>query len=101
MIKRLLVAVAAFALTASLALAATVPVKVKVTAIDGKKVTVELVGETADWVKKGAPVKFKGGVGRIREIVEKTITMNSRKADVLKVGDEIEIDKGPATLEGC
>jgi hypothetical protein len=52
-------------------------------------------------VKKGAPVKFKGGVGRIREIVEKTITLNSRKADVLKVGDEIEIDKGPATLEGC
>jgi hypothetical protein len=101
MIKRLLVVVAAFAVTVSLALAATVPVKVKVTAIDGKKVTVELVGETADWVKKGAPVKFKGGVGRIREIVDKTITMNSRKADVLKVGDEIEIDKGPATLEGC
>jgi hypothetical protein len=101
MIKRLLVAVAAFALTAALALAATVPVKVKVTAIDGKKVTVELVGETADWVKKGAPVKFKGGVGRIREIVEKTITMNSKNADKLTVGAEIEIDKGPATLEGC
>jgi hypothetical protein len=101
MLKRLFVAVAALTVTAAFALAATVPVKVKVTAIDGKKITVELVGETADWVKKGAPVKFKGGVGRIREIVEKTITMNSRKADVLKVGDEIEIDKGPATLEGC
>jgi opacity protein-like surface antigen len=101
MIKRLLVAVAAFALTAALALAATVPVKVKVTAIDGKKVTVELVGEKADWMKKNAPVKFKGGVGRIKEIVENKITLNSRKADVLKVGDEIELDKGPATLEGC
>jgi len=72
-----------------------------VTAIEGKNVTVELVDEKAEWMKKGAPVKFKGGVGRIREIVDKTITMNSKKADILKVGDEIELDKGPAMLEGC
>ena len=52
-------------------------------------------------MKKGAPVKFKGGVGRISEIMDKKITMNSKKADKLKVGDEIELDKGPATLEGC
>jgi predicted secreted protein len=99
MIKRFLVAVAAVALTATLAFA--VPVKAKVTAIDGKKVTVDLVDEKAEWMKKGAPVKFKGGVGRIREIVDKTITMNSKNAEKLKVGDEIELDKGPATLEGC
>ena len=99
MMKRLLVALVALALGATVTLAA--PVKAKVTAIDGKKVTVELVDEKADWMKKGAPVKFKGGVGRIREIVDKTITMNSKKADILKVGDEIELDKGPATLEGC
>jgi len=99
MIKRFVVAAAAVALSASLALAA--PVKAKVTAIDGKKVTIELVDEKADWMKKGAPVKFKGGVGRIREMVEKTITMNTRAADKLKVGDEIEVEKGPATLEGC
>jgi predicted secreted protein len=99
MIKRFLVAVSVVALGATLALAA--PVKAKVTAIDGKKVTVELVDEKAEWMKKGAPVKFKGGVGRIREIVDKTITMNSKKADILKVGDEIELDKGPAMLEGC
>jgi hypothetical protein len=99
MIKRFLVAVSVVALGATLALAA--PVKAKVTAIDGKKVTVDLVDEKAEWMKKGAPVKFKGGVGRIREIVDKTITMNSRKADILKVGDEIELDKGPAMLEGC
>jgi opacity protein-like surface antigen len=97
--KRLLVALATVAVSASLVLAA--PVKAKVTAIDGKKVTVDLVDEKADWMKKGAPVKFKGGVGRIREIVEKTVTMNSKNADKLKVGDEIELDKGPATLEGC
>jgi hypothetical protein len=99
MIKRFLVAVSVVALGATLALAA--PVKAKVTAIDGKKVTVDLVDEKAEWMKKGAPVKFKGGVGRIREIVDKTITMNSKKADILKVGDEIELDKGPAMLEGC
>jgi predicted secreted protein len=99
MIKRFLVALSVVALGATLALAA--PVKAKVTAIDGKKVTVELVDEKAEWMKKGAPVKFKGGVGRIREIVDKTITMNSKKADILKVGDEIELDKGPAMLEGC
>jgi len=99
MIKRFVVAAAAVVLSASMALAA--PVKAKVTAIDGKKVTVELVDEKAEWMKKGAPVKFKGGVGRIREIVDKTITMNSKNAEKLKVGDEIELDKGPATLEGC
>lgn len=99
MIKRFLFALATVAVSASLALAA--PVKAKVTAIDGKKVTIELVDEKADWMKKGAPVKFKGGVGRIREIVETTVTMNSKSADKLKIGDEIELDKGPATLEGC
>jgi hypothetical protein len=99
MIKRFVAALAVVVLGATLALAA--PVKAKVTAIEGKKVTVELVDEKAEWMKKGAPVKFKGGVGRIREIVDKTITMNSRKADILKVGDEIELDKGPAMLEGC
>jgi ABC-type transporter Mla subunit MlaD len=99
MIKRFLVAVSVVALGATLALAA--PVKAKVTAIDGKKVTVELADEKAEWMKKGAPVKFKGGVGRIVDITDNKITMNSRNASKLKAGDEIELDKGPATLEGC
>ena len=101
MMKRCLTVVAAVLFGANLALAAAAPVKVKVTSIEGKKVEVELVGETADWVKKGAPVKWKGGVGRITDIVEKKLKMNSKKAELLKVGDEIELDKGPATLEGC
>ena len=99
MIKRILVALAAVAVSASLALAA--PVKAKVTAIDGKKVTIELVDAKADWMKKGAPVKFKGGVGRITAMTETSITMNSKNASKLTVGGEIEVDKGPATLEGC
>jgi hypothetical protein len=99
MMKRFLTALAMVVLGATLALAA--PVKGKIASIDGKKVQVELVGEKADWMKKGAPVKFKGGVGRIVDITDNKITMNSKKAGQLKVGDEIELDKGPATLEGC
>ena len=79
MIKRFVVAVAAVVLSATLAFAA--PVKAKVTSIEGKKVQVELVGEKADWMKKGAPVKFKGGVGRIIDITDNKVTMNSKKAD--------------------
>jgi predicted secreted protein len=99
MFKRTLAAAAAVALAATLALAA--PVKAKVAAVEGKKVTIELVGEKADWMKKGAPVKWKGGIGRITEVAEGKLTVNSKKADTLKPGDELELEKGPATLEGC
>jgi predicted secreted protein len=101
MIKRFLTALAVVVLGAAVALAAAAPVKVKVASIEGKKVQMELVGEKADWMKKGAPVKFKGGVGRISDITDGKITMNSKNAAKLAVGDEIELDKGPATLEGC
>lgn len=101
MIKRFLAALAVVVLGAAVALAAVAPVKVKVASIEGKKVQMELVGEKADWMKKGAPVKFKGGVGRISDITDNKVTMNSRNAAKLTVGDEIELDKGPATLEGC
>jgi opacity protein-like surface antigen len=101
MIKRFLTALAVVVLGAAVALAAAAPVKVKVASIEGKKVQMELVGEKADWMKKGAPVKFKGGVGRITDVVENTVTMNSKNASKLTVGGEIELDKGPATLEGC
>ena len=99
MIKRLPAAVAVVALSAALALAA--PMSGKVTAIDGKKVQIELTGEKATWLKKGAPVKFKGGVGRVVEVKDALLTIKSKNASKLTVGDAIEIDKGPATLEGC
>jgi hypothetical protein len=99
MIKRLLTAVAAVFLGAALALAA--PMTGKITGIDGKKVQIELTGEKAAWLKKGAPVKFKGGVGRVVEVKDALLTINSKYASKLKVGDAIELDKGPATLEGC
>jgi predicted secreted protein len=99
MIKRFLSALAVVVLGATLALAA--PMKGKVTSIDGKKVQVELVGEKAAWLKKGAPVKWKAGVGRVTELKDAVLTMNSKSAAKLKVGDEIELDKGPADLSGC
>ena len=99
MLKRFLAALAVVVLGAAVALAE--PMKGKVTAIDGKKVQIELVGEKAAWLKKGAPVKFKGGVGRVVEIKDAALTINSKNAAKLTVGDEIELDKGPATLEGC
>ena len=64
MIKRFLAALAVVVLGATLALAA--PMKGKVTAIDGKKVHGRArTGEKAAWLKKGASVKWKGGVGRV------------------------------------
>lgn len=100
MIKRLLMAVAVVVLGAAVALPAAMTGKV--TAIDGKKVTIELgAAEKPAWLKKGAPVKFKGGVGRVVELKDAQLTINSKSASKLTVGDEIELDKGPATLQGC
>ena len=73
----------------------------KVKGIDGTKVQIELTGEKAAWLKKGAPVKCKGGVGRVVEIKDDAVTINSKNASKLKVGDAIELDKGPADLAGC
>jgi preprotein translocase subunit YajC len=98
MIKRLLTAAAVVVLGAAVALPAAMTGTV--TAIDGKKVQIELTGEKA-WLKKGAPVKFKGGVGRVVEVKDMLLTINSKNASKLTVGDAIELDKGPATLEGC
>jgi preprotein translocase subunit YajC len=99
MMKRALAVLAVFVLGATLALAA--PMKGKVTAIEGKKVTIELTGEKAAWLKKGASVKFQGGVGRVVEIKDAVLTINSKNAAKLKAGDAIELDKGPADLAGC
>lgn len=102
MTKRWLAALALVVFAVAVAGAAEPAVtKGKITAIDGLKVTIELIGDKADWTKKGAPVKFEGGVGRIKELTETTLVFQSKKASILKVGDEIELKKGPATLQGC
>jgi preprotein translocase subunit YajC len=99
MMKRVLAVLAVLALGATLALAA--PMKGKVTSVAEKKVTIELVGEKAPWLKKGAAVKFQGGVGRVVEIKDAVLTINTKSAAKLKAGDAIELDKGPADLAGC
>ena len=98
MIKRTIAAVAAVVLGAALAVAA--PVKAKVASVEGKKVTVTLVDAKADWMKKAAPVKWKGGVGRITEVKDdKTLVVTTKAA--VKAGDELALEKGPADLSGC
>jgi opacity protein-like surface antigen len=99
MMKRALAAAAALTLAATLAFAA--PVAGKVSSVEGKKVQVTVSGELATWMKKGAPVKWKAGVGRIVEVKDKVLTINSKNAKDLKAGDELALDKGPADLSGC
>jgi len=99
MIRRIAAAFTLLALGATLALAE--PLKGRVTSIEGKKVQLTITGEKPDWFKKGAMVKWTGGVGRIVEVTDDTMTMNTRQASKLKVDDELEPVKGPAALEGC
>ncbi len=100
MIKRVLTAFGVLAFAASLALAAE-PLKGTVTSIDGKKVEMTVTGEKPAWFKKGASVRWTGGIGRIVEVSGDTITVSSNSASKLKVGDELELKKGPAALQGC
>jgi hypothetical protein len=76
-------------------------IKGKIVSIDGIKVEIELVGEKADWVKKGAAVKFAAGAGKIVELAEARLVFTSRKASELKVGDELVLEKGRAVPAGC
>ena len=100
MMKRFVVALAVVVLGAALALAA--PMKGKVTAIDGKKVQIELVGREGRVAQEGRPGQVqgrrrprRGDQGRRAHDQQQEAPRSS------KVGDEIELDKGPATLEGC
>jgi hypothetical protein len=101
MLKRIASALVLAAFTAALALAAPATVKGTIASIDGNKVQVTLAGEKADWMKKGAGVKLGELKGRITEITGTTLTFTSKKASELKVGEEIELAKGPAAMTGC
>ena len=99
MTRRLLLAALLAVFGVSFALAA--PIEGKVTAIDGVKVTIELTGEKAPWMKKGAGVKLLGGTGKIVSITGTTLTINTKKAPELKVGGPVSLEKGPAQMTGC
>lgn len=101
MIKRIASAAVLLAFAAAVAFAAPNTVKGKVASIDGNKVQVVLVGEKADWVKKGAGVKIGEIKGRITEVTGTTLTFTSKKASELKVDAEVTLEKGPAAMVGC
>ena len=90
-IKRLSLALVMLVFVAVAAFAA--PATGKVAAINGKNVQITLSGEKEDWVKKNAPVKIKGGTGKITEVAGDKVTINTSKASELKVGDEVTFDK--------
>jgi hypothetical protein len=105
MTKRLLAACAAFVFAASFALAAPAgkaePLNGTIAAITGTKVEVTIEGAKPDWVKKGAGVKFEGGVGKVLEVTATAITINTKKASTLKVGDKLSLEKGQVVPAGC
>ena len=101
MIKRIASALVLLAFVAVTAFAAPATVKGKVASIDGNKVQVTLVGEKADWVKKGAGVKIGEIKGKITEITDTTLTFTTKKASELKVDAEVTLEKGPAAMTGC
>jgi hypothetical protein len=81
------------------------PVSGKITTVGDGKVTITLDGEKATWVKKNAPVKFTNGIGKILEVSADgvspvVITIKTRKAGEMKVGDSISLQKGKPTA-GC
>ena len=102
MFKRVLLALVAMLFVSTAAFAADT-VKGTVSSIDGQKVTVKLVGDKADWVKKNAPVKIKAITGKIVEVTgtkDAVIVISTSKASELKVGAEVSIDKGKS-MSGC
>ena len=101
MLKRIASALILLAFAAVVAVAAPSTVKGKIASIDGNKVQVTLAGEKADWMKKGAGVKLGELKGRITELTDTTLTLTSKKASELKVGQEVELAKGPAAMTGC
>jgi hypothetical protein len=76
-------------------------VKGTIASIEGTKVQITIQGDKADWVKKGAAVKFTGGLGKVLDVSATTLTINTKKASELKVGEEIVLAKGRAVPAGC
>lgn len=88
---------------AASAFAADPSVKGNITAIDDGKVTIELQGDKASWVKKNAPVKFTEGIGKIVQVSGTgpvVIVVKTKKASALKVGGSISLQKGKL-MAGC
>jgi D-serine deaminase-like pyridoxal phosphate-dependent protein len=77
----------------------------KILAVDAGSVRIAIDGEKPSWIKEGAPVKFKDGVGKILEVSAEgvtpaVITVKTKKASEMKAGEAISFEKGKA-VSGC
>jgi len=106
MLKKLALILVVLALAAiSLSAETAKTTKGKVTAIGEGQITITIDGEKADWIKKSAPVKFADGNGKVLtvtadDVTPVVITVKTKLASKLKVGDEISFQKGKA-MSGC
>lgn len=77
----------------------------KVTTIGDGQITITLDGEKADWLKKSTPLKFANGNGKVLSVTAEdvspvVITVKTKLASKLKVGDAITFQKGKP-MSGC
>jgi co-chaperonin GroES (HSP10) len=81
------------------------PTTGKVVSVGDGSVQISIEGDRPAWVKKGAPVKFKEGVGKVLEVSAEgvspvVITVKTRKAAEMKAGEAVSFEKGKA-MSGC
>ena len=107
MTKRILAALllVAFGLTAGFAIAADAKTTGKVLSVDENTLKIEIQGDKPTWVKKNAPVKFEGTVGKVLEVSAEgvtpvVITVKTKKANSAKEGETISFQKG-TSMSGC
>jgi hypothetical protein len=79
--------------------------KGKILTVDTGSVRIAIDGEKPSWIKEGAPVKFKDGVGKILEVSAEgvtpvVITVKTKKAPEMKAGEAISFEKGKS-MSGC
>ena len=79
----------------------------KVVAVDGTKIQIAVQGELAVWMKKGSAVKVSNESGKIlesaakvTEVAEKMLTITTKAAVNVKVGDTVSLQKG-LVRAGC
>jgi hypothetical protein len=108
MFKRIIAIVVAlgFGLASAFAAQAANPTG-KVVAVDGTKIQIVVQGDMAAWMKKGAVVKVSSEAGKVlenaakvTEAAEKTLTVTTKEATAVKVGDTISLQKGKV-MSGC
>jgi hypothetical protein len=106
MLKRMTIALfVAVTLVVAATLFAAPATNGKILAVDAGSVRIAIDGEKPAWIKVGAPVKFKDGVGKILEVSAEgvtpaVITVKTKKASEMKAGEAISFEKGKS-MSGC